>query len=162
MAAMREQVKRLLLEEIPTMVERGRPSASIRKGSATTFLGLGRGADYITARLKRDDPELAEKVIRGELGDERPRAATPDADFGRAPGGPGGRTPIRPPDSRTSRTCATSESPGHARKTPPDDRWGSRWMVPRPQCSVASSYRRANARDLSRWSRGRATHQDRR
>lgn len=70
MAAMREQVKQLLLEEIPATAEHGYGPGrghTEKRGSATTSFVLGRGADYITARLKRDAPELAEQVIRGEL-----------------------------------------------------------------------------------------------
>lgn len=68
MAAMREQVKRLLLEEIPAVQQVGSPGQSSNVGAtnirATTSANT---ADYVTARLKRDAPELAEKVIRGEL-----------------------------------------------------------------------------------------------
>jgi len=70
MAQMREQVKRLLLEEIPATAEHGygpgRGHTEKRDGATNSF-PLANTADYVTARLKRDAPELAEKVIRGEL-----------------------------------------------------------------------------------------------
>ena len=42
--------------------KRGRP----KKGSDATFNDPGRGADYIKARLRRDHPEIAEELERGE------------------------------------------------------------------------------------------------
>ena len=71
MAAMREQVKRLLLEEIPAITEHGHGPGrghTEKRLRATKSFSIGTDtADYVTARLKRDAPELAEKVIRGEL-----------------------------------------------------------------------------------------------
>jgi len=85
MATMREQVRTLLAEEIFAISDhRGRiiterntrDSATISSitdcDSVTTpsgkkKAGTGRGSDYLTARLKRDDPDLAEKVVRGEI-----------------------------------------------------------------------------------------------
>ncbi|MER7361866.1 hypothetical protein [Nonomuraea wenchangensis] len=68
MAEMREQVKRLLLEEIPPVapaVHAG-PGRGHKTHDATNGF-RSNSADYVTARLKRDDPELAEKVVRGEV-----------------------------------------------------------------------------------------------
>jgi len=69
MAQMRETVKRLLLEEIPVVLPNGGNRRSEEFQSRATRLNLSTAdtADYVTARLKRDAPELAEKVIRGEL-----------------------------------------------------------------------------------------------
>ena len=66
MATMREQVRTLLLAEIPAVLPLGRPTKEnmsathvVRQDSHTS--------SAITARLKRDDPDLAEKVVRGEV-----------------------------------------------------------------------------------------------
>jgi len=66
MAAMREQVRTLLLAEIPVALPAGRPAEDnmsathvVRQDSHTS--------SAITARLKRDDPDLAERVVRGEV-----------------------------------------------------------------------------------------------
>mgnify|MGYP006990451346 CR=1 FL=1 len=68
MAAMREQVKRLLLEEIPESQSHGGDRRSNEVQVRVTNLKAQTDtAEYIVARLKRDAPELAEKVIRGEL-----------------------------------------------------------------------------------------------
>ena len=70
MAAMREQVKRLLLEEIPAIKQVGSPghSPNVRDTHirATTSTNADT-SERVIARLKRDDPALAEKVIRGEI-----------------------------------------------------------------------------------------------
>jgi hypothetical protein len=58
---MREQVRRLLDEDIP---KANQPGGNVRQVSATQEK---RNADAITARLKRDDPELAEQVMAGRL-----------------------------------------------------------------------------------------------
>ena len=61
-------VERAWREEVPAALKSaGRPSGN---GSATTNSGqsiTGKTADGILARLKRDDPETAQKVINGEL-----------------------------------------------------------------------------------------------
>lgn len=68
MAAMREQVKRLLLEEIPESQSHGGDRRSNEVHVRATNLNAQTDtAEYVVARLKRDDPALAEKVIRGEL-----------------------------------------------------------------------------------------------
>ena len=67
---LRREVNRLLDEDIPAAqpaVHAG-PGRGHKTGSGTTGLsGGGRGADYLTARLKRDDPETAERVVKGEI-----------------------------------------------------------------------------------------------
>src|SRR5690606_36934260 len=69
MAAMREQVKRLLLEEIPAIAEHGHGPGRGRteKRDCDTNTFKPDRVEYVVARLKRDAPELAEKVIRGDL-----------------------------------------------------------------------------------------------
>jgi hypothetical protein len=67
MGAMRASVESLLLAEIPAIAspQGGRPGReNIR---ATDVLGHEDTASRVVARLKRDDPELAEKVVRGEV-----------------------------------------------------------------------------------------------
>jgi len=65
---MRANVRRLLAEDVPAVAEHRRPRGGEIKGGGTTFSESERNtADYITARLKRDDPELAEKVVAGEI-----------------------------------------------------------------------------------------------
>ncbi len=71
MAAMREQVKQLLLEEIPTAgpvvhAGPGRGKVASKTDCDTNGFKPDR-VEHVVARLKRDAPELAEKVIRGEL-----------------------------------------------------------------------------------------------
>jgi hypothetical protein len=61
------RVKRLLSEEIEPLgpeIHAG-PGRGKKTNSGTT--GLERGADYVVARLKRDDPTLAKQVVRGEI-----------------------------------------------------------------------------------------------
>jgi hypothetical protein len=60
--------KQLLYGEIKRAGSVGRP----KKESGTHNTSAGRDGAAIVARLKRDDPELAEQVVRGEL---RPYAA---------------------------------------------------------------------------------------
>ena len=64
-----ELVRRLtskLREEVPAAREVGRPSdgGNVR---ATNIPGRSDTADHTVARLKRDDPDLADRVIRGEI-----------------------------------------------------------------------------------------------
>lgn len=69
MATMREKVRTLLLAEIPAALPVGRPE----KGSATPINEHRQTRPHkrdnaeVIARLKRDDPELAEKVVRGDV-----------------------------------------------------------------------------------------------
>jgi hypothetical protein len=73
MATMREQVRTLLLEEIPVALPHGDGPGrghTKRLDDTNSFVAPSRranSADYISARLKRDDPALAERVIRGEV-----------------------------------------------------------------------------------------------
>lgn len=61
-------VERAWRDEVPAALKSaGRPSGN---GSATTNNGqsiTGKTADGILARLKRDDPDMAQKVINGEI-----------------------------------------------------------------------------------------------
>lgn len=61
--AMRSEVERLLREEIQPAAPVGHPD----KESTTLNGSRRRDAAATTARLKRDDPELAEKVVSGEI-----------------------------------------------------------------------------------------------
>ncbi len=69
MDAMRETVGRLLREEVPELAEHRRPTKEeqARKRDNTNLKGRGTSAAYILARLKRDRPDLAEKVVSGEM-----------------------------------------------------------------------------------------------
>lgn len=60
-----ELVAMVLREEHPIAPERtrGRPE----KNSGTIISNPNRDTDYILARLKRDDPTLADRVVRGEI-----------------------------------------------------------------------------------------------
>jgi hypothetical protein len=74
MAEMRQRVHRLLFEEVQPERAHGRPRSGEEKESGAFFSGPQGNAttDSIVARLKRDDPELASKVINGEI---KPNAA---------------------------------------------------------------------------------------
>jgi hypothetical protein len=68
MATMRQAVRALLLEEIPVApaaVHAG-PGRGLKTDCATTGLKPDR-AETVVSRLKRDDPGMAEQVIRGDL-----------------------------------------------------------------------------------------------
>lgn len=74
MAAMRKQVKALLLAEIPSAAPHGdgpgRGHTEKRLYDTNSFpppSSRPDSAEHVIARLKRDDPELAEKVVKGEL-----------------------------------------------------------------------------------------------
>ncbi|MGH3546826.1 MAG: hypothetical protein ACRDQU_01585 [Pseudonocardiaceae bacterium] len=62
---LRNEVERLLGEDISGAEPHG-GSRKAGQGSGTTLTGE-RGSDYFTARLKRDDPELAARVVNGEI-----------------------------------------------------------------------------------------------
>jgi hypothetical protein len=63
---LRQQISELLGADIEPAGRVGRPEAG--KGGGTTFTDVERNsANHITARLKRDDPELAERVVAGEI-----------------------------------------------------------------------------------------------
>lgn len=65
MDAMRATVRQLLKEEIAPARPVGRPDeeANLR----ATNIKTSDTTEYVVARLKRDDPELADRVVRGEL-----------------------------------------------------------------------------------------------
>lgn len=72
MAAMREQVRTLLLAEIPVAAPHGdgpgRGHTEKRVRGANSFTApRSQTAEQTVRRLKRDDPELAEKVVKGEI-----------------------------------------------------------------------------------------------
>jgi hypothetical protein len=71
MASMREQVRSLLLAEIPVSAPHGdgpgRGHADKRERGTNSFIPRSDQAERVVSRLKRDDPELAEKVVRGEV-----------------------------------------------------------------------------------------------
>jgi hypothetical protein len=69
MAAMRRRVNHLLGEDVlPTTETRGGDHRSPEYQKRTTFLvGPSDTADKTVARLKRDDPDLAQQVIGGEI-----------------------------------------------------------------------------------------------
>lgn len=57
------RVKRLLSEEVEPLAEHG----VNQYGDGATKSSGANTADYVVARLKRDDPILAEQVVRGEI-----------------------------------------------------------------------------------------------
>jgi hypothetical protein len=57
-------MRQLLFGEIEPALSPGRPDENM---SGTHVRQDSHTAEAITARLKRDDPELAEKVVRGEI-----------------------------------------------------------------------------------------------
>ena len=68
MAGMRQRVNGLLGEEVPEAPDRarGRPTNDEFKNSATIFIGPARDNDYLLARLKRDDPDEAQRIVQGK------------------------------------------------------------------------------------------------
>lgn len=70
MQSMRQHVTALLRSEIPAALPWERPTTESNKVGGinnTTVRDRANTIDHITARLKRDDPDLAEKVVRGEV-----------------------------------------------------------------------------------------------
>jgi hypothetical protein len=62
-----DEVRQLIDAAVGAMPMPGRPAAN-SKGSDATIIGdQTRGSTYQLKRLKRDRPDLAEKVVRGEL-----------------------------------------------------------------------------------------------
>lgn len=59
-------VERAWRDEVPAANRNGGDRRSVHRGG-TTVVDERNGADGILARLKRDDPETAQKVINGEL-----------------------------------------------------------------------------------------------
>lgn len=64
MDAMRAEVARLIADETQPALPQGRPQKE-----RDTFISVGRPdtKDKVVARLKRDDPALAEQVVNGEV-----------------------------------------------------------------------------------------------
>jgi len=64
MDAMRAEVARLIADDRPAAAAQGRPEKE--RG---TFFSAGKSdtKDKVVARLKRDDPNLAERVVNGEI-----------------------------------------------------------------------------------------------
>lgn len=66
-----DEARRLLAEDVPPLAEHGNQEGeanSRNRGCVTTSVDDARGtATYTLRRLKRDNPELAEKVIKGEM-----------------------------------------------------------------------------------------------
>lgn len=67
MDAMRAEVARLIAEDVPTALPWERPTADSNKDRATNYTAKSDHAEYVVSRLKRDDPELAERVVNGEI-----------------------------------------------------------------------------------------------
>lgn len=68
MTQMREEVQELLRGEVPEVAPHGGDRRSESNQVRDTNLKTGTdSAEYVLARLKRDDPELAEQVIRGDV-----------------------------------------------------------------------------------------------
>lgn len=65
MDAMRATVRQLLSEEVEPARAVGRPDGTTNVRA--TNIRASDTTDYVLARLKRDDPNLAERVVRGEL-----------------------------------------------------------------------------------------------
>lgn len=64
-----KDIERVWRDEVPTSGKHGgdRKSAVSNNQAGGTSLKEGYTADSILARLKRDNPDLAQQVIRGEL-----------------------------------------------------------------------------------------------
>lgn len=64
-----DEARRLLAEDVPPLAEHGQIGNGRRRDNVTSTDDEPRGnsATYTLRRLKRDNPELAEKVIKGEM-----------------------------------------------------------------------------------------------
>jgi hypothetical protein len=60
------RVQRLLDGDVEPARPVGRPADAVNV-DATNIRGSANSAEYVIARLKRDDPALADRVVRGEL-----------------------------------------------------------------------------------------------
>jgi hypothetical protein len=63
MAALRDTVRQLLDAEVPPLGTHG----GDRQGNNITLKTRGDDPTYALQRLKRDRPDIADKVVRGEL-----------------------------------------------------------------------------------------------
>lgn len=61
------RLKRAIEAEVPELQEHGTNRYTDSRGSNTTSKSNGRGKEYIIGRLKRDRPDLAERVLTGEM-----------------------------------------------------------------------------------------------
>jgi hypothetical protein len=75
MDAMRAEVARLISDEVPAALPWERPTADSNKDRATNYTAKSDRAEYVVSRLKRDDPELAERVVNGEISANTPQTA---------------------------------------------------------------------------------------
>jgi len=62
-----EAVERAWRGEIPAARKQGRPLSSYDNVGGTNVRDQANQADHVLARLKRDDPDLAEQVVAGEV-----------------------------------------------------------------------------------------------
>lgn len=67
MARLRDAVNKLLGEELPAVVEQNETGRGRTSDMSEVSQTGGNSRSYTIARLKRDRPDLAEKVIKGEL-----------------------------------------------------------------------------------------------
>jgi hypothetical protein len=51
-----------VINSVPVLRKHGRPSKDQEKDSDATFPPIGRGVDYLAARLKRDAPDIAARI----------------------------------------------------------------------------------------------------
>ncbi|MCW7941629.1 hypothetical protein AAW14_06165 [Streptomyces hygroscopicus] len=65
MEAMRAEVARLIAEDVIPAQNVGRPEAT--SNVHATNINRSDSSEYVVARLKRDDPDLAERVVNGEI-----------------------------------------------------------------------------------------------
>lgn len=65
MEAMRAEVARLIADDVQPVLPQGRPAGNDRKHCDTNI--KPDRVEHVIARLKRDDPALAERVVNGEI-----------------------------------------------------------------------------------------------
>ena len=61
------EVRKMMREDIAPVTQHGTNQHSDGGGSDTTSSEVGRGSNYLIARLKRDDPDLATEVVEGRM-----------------------------------------------------------------------------------------------
>lgn len=67
LAGIEPVARRLLLEEVSASAGHGEIGGGHSENVTRSLVGKPDTAGKVVARLKRDDPELAEKVVRGEI-----------------------------------------------------------------------------------------------
>lgn len=67
MAAMREAVRALLLAEVPSAAAHGEIGRGANRVRGTHSIGNADRVERVVARLKRDAPDVAERVVAGDL-----------------------------------------------------------------------------------------------